>query len=227
MKISVLDIVLPHFCIGCGRIGTLICHKCSLSINHVLSNEYVCPQCKLPAIDGFTHPGCIKKYGMDGLVSFFHYKGVIKKSIKEIKYRFIESLVFELLGKSKPYHALHIRRFSLDAVFVPIPLHKSRLKHRGFNQAETLASVLAKTYNLNYKNDVLVRLKNTQSQTGLIDKKQRFLNVKDVFSMQTKILQHTVLLVDDVFTTGATMYEATKVLKTAGVKQVFGVTIAR
>lgn len=227
MRLSFLDIVLPHFCVGCGKPGILFCKQCASTIEHILPNEYICPQCKLPAIDGFTHPGCINKYSIDGLVSFFHYKDIIKKSIKEIKYRFIESLVIELVRKSKPYHALHIRQFSLDAVLVPIPLHKSRLKHRGFNQAETLASVLAKTYNMNYKNDALVRLKNTQSQTGLFDKKQRLLNVKDVFSIQTKLSQHTVVLVDDVFTTGATMREATKILKTAGVKQVFGVTIAR
>jgi len=225
---NILDVLLPHFCVGCGRIGVLLCKECSLTIEHIMPYEYICPQCKLPAIEGFTHPVCLKKYTMDGLISFFHYRGVVRKAIKEIKYRFIESLVYTLLQQRKPYHELQIRQFiQNNSSIIPIPLHPKRLKLRGFNQAETLSTALATLFSLDQKKNVLIRIINTQSQTLLIDKKERFHNMKHVFSLNHNVVSETVLLVDDVFTTGATMHEATRVLKSAGVKRVYGVTIAR
>lgn len=152
----------------------------------------------------------------------------MRKAIKEIKYRFIESLVYTLVQQRKPYHELQIKQFiNSNTCIIPIPLHPQRLKQRGFNQAEILSSVFAARYALDHKKDILVRIKNTQSQASLMDKKERFHNMKHVFYVNQGAVSETVLLVDDVFTTGATMYEATRVLKSAGVKQVFGVTIAR
>lgn len=225
---NILDMFFPRFCVGCGKLGSFMCLTCLKTVEHILPNESICPQCKLRAIDGFTHPGCRKKLGMDGLVSFFHYRGVIKKSVKEIKYRFISTLVDEVISISSKEQREHIRNVvDENTIIVPIPLHRERKRFRGFNQAEVIAKSLSKTLLIPYNAEVLVRIKNTSSQTSFHHRIDRLTNMKGVFNLNQPITHSSVLLVDDVFTTGATMKEATKVLKASGVKRVFGVTIAR
>lgn len=225
---NILDIFFPRFCVGCGRVGSFICSTCAITVGHILPNEGICPECKRRAIDGFTHPGCRKKLSMDGLVSFFHYRGVIKKSIKEVKYRFISSLIDRLISVASDENIKGVERFITKyTVIVPIPLSTQRKRFRGFNQAECIAKSLSLRFCVPYKVNIISRIKHTSSQTSFHNRIDRITNMKGVFKLNQHIAYSSVLLVDDVFTTGATMKEATKVLKASGVKRVFGVTIAR
>ena len=128
----------------------------------------------------------------------------------------------------KAYFALVDIPFSKFDLVVPIPLHRKKLKERGFNQAELLARVVATHFNLKLVKNSLERVKATKSQTSL-SKKKRLENIKGVFQFRNKdeFREKKVLLVDDVYTTGTTIREATKVLKKARAREVYVFTLAR
>jgi ComF family protein len=117
-------------------------------------------------------------------------------------------------------------------LLVPIPLSSSKLRKRGYNQAEILAKELSKKLNLSVKN-LLERTRETKTQVGLTNL-QRKLNVKDAFILNSSFITNhsslknvNIFLVDDVATTGSTLLEAAKVLKRGGAAKVFGLTLAR
>jgi ComF family protein len=131
----------------------------------------------------------------------------------------IQDELFTSLLKSRP-------------VLVPVPITKTRKRDRGYNQSEILAKNLAKKFNLRVIN-CLARVKETKSQVGL-NKKERSENIKDAFALNSKLIiqgseleNATILLVDDVLTSGATMNEAAKILKRAGVKSVWALAFAK
>ena len=111
---------------------------------------------------------------------------------------------------------------------IPIPLHKNKLKKRGFNQAEELAKGISKFLEKPIFNDVLLKIKPTFAQMELSKEKRRE-NIKGAFVCQKPIVVRgkKILLVDDIFTTGATMEECARVLKEAGAREVWGAVVAR
>ncbi len=113
---------------------------------------------------------------------------------------------------------------------VPIPMHKSKLKKRKYNQAAALALEISKLSNKTYSPDIIIKFKDSISQSGL-SKEQRKENVKNTFKFNSKYkelaFRKNILLVDDVLTTGSTASECSKVLKRNGVKRVNILTIAR
>lgn len=224
---SVLDLLFPKRCLGCGRLGRYFCLRCRTTLITIGASEAICPVCERPAIDGATHPKCRTRYGVDGLTGFFRYKGVMRTAIKTLKYRFVSDLAPELVSFIPDPAYLQFRRFP-DAVIVPIPLHMSRLRSRGFNQAQLLGEQLAVRLHIPIRTDMLRRTKPTASQAGIARRQERLVNAKGAFVMPTKItgVLH-VLLVDDVFTTGATLRAAAGVLKRAGAHMVWGVVLAR
>jgi ComF family protein len=202
-----------------------------------------CPICEHPAIDGATHPKCQTSYTIDGLTSFFRYDGIVKKAIKKIKYRYVSDIVSELISCT-PTSSFSILTKLLSSkplsfFFVPIPLHPSRFRNRGFNQAEVIAQALNKRLNIPVKTDVLIRIKKTTPQVEMKKREERLKNMKDVFAVSFPELKkfqfrecerkdhRAILLIDDVFTTGATLRSAASILKHAGVKFVWGITLAQ
>ena len=115
-----------------------------------------------------------------------------------------------------------------DFVIIPIPLHKRRLKWRGYNHAEELARQLGRAFSLPVVTDVLVKTKHTTPQANL-GKEKRLANMKGAFQVRDlhAVAAKNILLVDDVYTTGATMDECALVLKKAGANQVLGAVVAR
>lgn len=218
---NLLDLLFPKRCVSCGKFGGYICAACFSKIDFV---EYpVCPFCERQAVGGKTHPGCKKRYGLDGLVVACRYKGAVRAAIQKFKYRFAADIHKTLVGLI----ADSIWRFSLPkkTVLVPIPLYKSRQNWRGFNQAELLALDLAKRFGENFLYDLLVRTIDTKTQVGL-SRDERKGNVKGAFRVKGKLNGENIILVDDVFTTGSTMMEAAKVLKRAGAGEVWAMAVA-
>jgi ComF family protein len=115
----------------------------------------------------------------------------------------------------------------LDAV-IPVPLHRKKLKTRGFNQAEVLAGRIARARKVELLGRRLVKVRNTPAQTTL-EGKERDQNVRGAYRVRRAgdVKGKTVLLVDDVFTTGSTIRECSRTLKQAGVVEVRAVTLAR
>lgn len=224
---SVLDLLFPRRCLGCGRFGGYFCTRCRRSLVVIGANETVCPICEKPAIDGASHPKCLTRYGLDGLISFFRYKGAMRLAIKTLKYRFVFDLVPELISLIPEAAYIFLRRLP-PMVIVPIPLHVSRQRSRGFNQAELLGTELAARLHMPIRTDMLQRIKPTIPQAGIAKRQERLANMKDVFAVSAPITGAScVFLVDDVFTTGATLRAAASTLKRAGVRSVWGLVIAR
>jgi len=125
----------------------------------------------------------------------------------------------------------------LPDLILPIPLHPRRLRWRGFNQSELLADHIAQNltpgFPLPVLSDFIIRTRYTKPQMKIKDYKERQKNIKGIFSLNTrnslnpKLLDKTILLVDDIATTGATLFECGKMLKQNGAKEVFGTVIAR
>lgn len=170
---------------------------------------------------------------IDGLFSALAYKGVVKKLIYSFKYKPYLTDLREVLGDLF-YESLIQQEGFMSAlekkpIFVPVPLHSSKLKSRGYNHAQILASQLATRFNLQLL-EPLKRVRKTASQFGL-KREERKENIAGAFAFisdkQQVIRDKYVFLVDDIVTTGATLNEAAQVLKKAGAKKVFGLALAK
>lgn len=215
---NLLDVFFPKRCVNCGKIGKYFCAACRAKIRRIVDNERICPMCGRLAFEGKTHPRCRTKYGIDGLTSFFHYDGVVQKGIKAIKYRGVSDLAEEFVDLTSFKADSRFR--GNDMILIPIPLHATRYRARGFNQAEVLGTYL----HIPMRTDILYRTKQTKSQAEM-NRKERLENMKNVFDIRP--ISGNIVLFDDVFTTGATMRSAASVLKRAGAKRVWALTMAR
>lgn len=228
---SLLSLLFPGRCLECGRFGQYFCPDCKKAIK--VQENQICPVCRRQAIFGQTHFRCRRKTRPEGLTSVFAYRGIIKQAIQKLKYRRLTDLVEELIGLTMPELEPHLKLkfFLSDLVLVPVPLYPLRYRRRGFNQAELLGKELAKKLNWGFEPDALRRVKFTQPQAKLKGQ-ERQANVKDAFefgSMSSgfSLPATNFVIFDDVWTTGSTVKECVRVLKKAGAKKVWGLTLAR
>lgn len=187
------------------------------------TENYLCKEC----IKNKNHLGKIRACGM--------YKGILRESIHLLKYN-------KKTGLSRPLGILLFsafeKYFSRDHIdlILPVPLHRAKLKKRGFNQSFLIVKDFKKLWEILYKTpphwkidyNILARQKNTKSQTGF-DKKKRKENIKGAFKVTQpdKIKDKHILLVDDVYTTGATAGESASVLLDAKALSVDVLVVAR
>jgi len=230
MKNYLLDIFFPRFCFGCGKEGTYLCQDCQSCLEVIEDNFCLCENPKRLPESGKC--GSCQRKKLDGLFFAVSYQNkIVKKLIQEFKYEpFIKDLA-EPLTNLIINHILLLNeenRFRKGDVLIPIPLSKRKLKSRGFNQAEEIAKELSKELKIPVVADCLIKTKENLPQMELSGK-ERIENIKGVFEIRNKekIQNKKILLVDDVYTTGATMEECAKILKQAGAKEVWGVVIAR
>ncbi len=223
---GILDLVFPKKCLKCGESGKYICRKCLKKVSYA---KQLCPACNKPSIDGVSHTKCKTAWGLDGVSCIWDYGGVIRKAILILKYKYSSDVAKELaclLDEEIKKGKIVLPK---NVVLVPIPLHKKRKNWRGFNQTEEIGKLLVKSQHWSYCPDLITRKGLRKPQTELKGK-QRRKNVVGVFSLNRafeKLLkQKTILIFDDVYTTGSTLKEAGKVLKRNGAKKVWGLTIA-
>lgn len=203
-----LDILFPIQCLGnCKTWDTWLCDNCTLKIQN---------SCKI-----------ILKNNLSGLYYLTNYRDeLIQKLIHQLKYRYAEEIA-EILGKQ--FRGLIDQNFDY---IIPIPLHKKRYAERGFNQAELLGKqIIVQTHcNASLQTDILFRGKYTHAQAQL-SHEERKLNMRNVFMINKKkmdfIKNKKILLVDDVYTTGATMNECAKILKKNNAKEIWGIVVAK
>ena len=203
LKETIIDIIFPRNCLGCGKEGKYICEKCDLFLSET--------------------PSLFSQGSLEELVSIWEYEGLIKEIILKIKYYGAFEAINELVEKAfkirKPY-------IPENTVITFVPMFKKKEKRRGFNQAEIIAKKVGEMTGSNVLS-LLEKTKDTPSQTKL-DKEERLKNIRGLFKRKEGIICNSnVLLVDDVWTSGATMKECARVLKKSGVKRIFGFTLAR
>lgn len=157
----------------------------------------------------------------------FHYNAEMKHLIHQYKYRQRTQLRFLFAHLLKRF----IAQYSFDMIqfdyVIPIPLFSARLRERGFNQSELIAREIAKYYHIPLNLNQLKRVKNTKFQTQL-RQKERWTNIDGAFRIKNSgdLKDKTILLVDDLLTTGATASESALTLKRSGVKRIGVLTVA-
>jgi ComF family protein len=233
---GLVDIVYPKVCLACRKklspacIDNLVCLECWNKIKRNIPP--FCSCCgrgldKAEAIESTCSLCRKKKLYFDAAFSPCAYTGIIKELIHEFKY------------KNKDYLGLTLSRPMIEFMkeynlpineidfIIPVPLHKTRLREREFNQSEVLSLHIAKEFKKDVLNDVLARNRYTKTQTDL-EINERMSNVEGSFSVVNNqcIKGRNFLLIDDMFTTGATSSEAALTLKRAGANKVFVLTLA-
>jgi len=238
MKIKILDILFPAICLNCQKEGTWICQNC-LSLIEILEYQY-CPFCQervFACLSGSQEKGTCKKHrgkNLNGLFFAASYKNpLVKKLIKRFKY---SPLLKELAPSLSSLIITHfissgnkiIFNDQKASLFIPVPLSPAKKRWRGFNQSEEIAKELSKFLKIPYQVNNLIKIKKTQSQVEL-KKEEREENIKNAFRVKNpQVIQgKRIFLIDDIFTSGATMEECARVLKKAGAKQVWGIAVAR
>jgi len=230
---NLFDFVFPQSCFGCGKRGNYICASC---IERQEITKPICPECGRPTIRGMVHPRCRKQEGLDGLVSLWRYKGAVRRAIVSLKYKFAKKAAFELAGHAEGYLAKQKIALPSKPTLAPIPLFWFRQHWRGFNQSEEVGKLLAEKIGWDFKPGIIRRKISRTPQVQLRGRARRK-NVRGVFAVNPQVLvtidKKSVILFDDVWTTGATIKEAAKVLKIClhrqrnGANQVWGLTLAR
>lgn len=173
----------------------------------------------------FYPPRLRDRYTPERVLSGFRYRGSARGLIKALKYKRVRPVVKVLadllVGDLQEKDVV----FGPQAIVVPVPLSFWREGARGFNQASLLGKALAEKLDLQFRSDILNRVKDRPSQVSL-SRAERSANVKGVFTADV-LNGEDIILVDDILTTGATVREAAKILKKAGSKQVWILTFAR
>ena len=241
-----LDLFFPKFCLGCKKEGSYLCEDCRSLLDISEYNYCLCDTkpSRLPPNQKSGKCNRCSDKKLAGLYFALPYnlpagrqeKTLTKKLIYQFKYQpYLKDL-------SKTLASILIEHFiktgkntdeiwapgGVPAVLVPVPLDKKKLKFRGYNQSEEMAKELAEVLNVPVVLDNLIKIKSTAPQMEL-KKEEREKNLQKAFKTKNPagVAGKKVFLVDDVYTTGSTMSECARVLRSAGAKSVWGIALAR
>ena len=229
----ILDLLFPKKCAVCSNILSSkdkgFCHTCLEKVEYV--KEPKCMHCGKP-IEDEKEEYCQNCKGKKSFIkkgeALYVYNDAMKKAIENFKYQGVveNSQIFidDLLEKK----GSQIREKEIDLI-IPIPIHKKRMRYRGFNQAQVLAKALAREMQLDFDEEILLRIENTRPQKKLGDE-ERIKNLKKAFGLSKdakKRLQgkRRILLVDDIYTTGTTLETCGKLLKSIGVEEIYSLCL--
>jgi competence protein ComFC len=221
---EVTDLLFPRECIGCGKIGDFICVRCSKKLPRL--NPPLCPRCGKPETSGSLCPDCWgSPRDVDLIRSVFVFEGVIRDAVHAFKYSNLSALSGSLGSFMADYFLSNKMK---GDVLIPVPLHSSRLRERGYNQSELLAREISHIINIPFDSGIVQRIRDNEPQARTKGAQQRRRNVKNVFGgVAGNVSGRDLIVVDDVCTSGATLASCAAVLKAAGARQVIGLTLAR
>ncbi len=217
-----LDLFIPLRCAGCGRLGQVWCHDCDQSLARL--SGPLCPICGGSRKHGATCRACRQAALTLRARSYARYQGPLLSAVLNLKYRPNRRMAAVMAG----WLAGIVRGDENDyQLVVPVPLGPSRQRRRGYNQAALISKALAAELHLDHLKHGLERVRETDSQVGLNPNTRRK-NVERAFqSASDKVQDKAVILVDDVFTTGATLAACATALRQAGASRILGLTVGR
>lgn len=230
---STLDLLFPPTCGGCQTLGVRWCADCQSKVTRMMGP--ICSQCGdfLPSPNSATPqenssdicPACKKQPpGYIALRSYGIFQGTLREALHRLKYQHDIGL-----GEALSKHLIELYndlRWNIQ-IIAPVPLSAKRMQERGYNQSGLLGRPLAYAIDQPYLPGVLLRNRDTRTQVGLSAKDRRQ-NVQGAFTANPKLVKgKTVLVVDDVTTTGSTISACAQALDLAGASAVYGLTLAR
>lgn len=236
IKNFILDCLFPIYCINCqsfipAQKGYYLCTNCFKKIN--IYSNFICPICSKRIVEFKKCLHTNKKSYLDFLGAASDYENpIIKELIHQLKYQYIKEIsltLAEILINFWQKITKTIHENWQEYIIIPIPLHKKRLCERGFNQSEEIAKIFSSYFNLKMITDILIRKINNPPQAKIENYNQRYKNIENVFEIKYPqlIKKQKIILLDDVFTSGATLQEAAKILKNNGANKIIGITIAK
>ena len=217
-----MDFVFPPVCFGCGSAEAYICAACMTSLPR-LAPPY-CSSCAEPLPSGDVCRRCRETcLSVDRIIAPFKYEGAVRRAVLDLKFRNVRA--------SAPTLGQLMACFLADSpvkgqALVPVPLHKSRLRSRGYNQSALLAREVSRLTGIPALEDLAVRTIDTKPQATL-SWEERLANVAQAFMALKDLSGMRVTLIDDVATTGSTLSACAHALKDAGAEYVEGVVLAR
>jgi ComF family protein len=203
---SLLKLLFPDRCAGCRQLGVLFCQVCRAALVPYPGGDRRAPPASLHSVR----------------IAYL-FQSPLREAIHQLKYRRVQRMA-QPLGALLAEHMAG-QRPEIDAVLA-IPLHSARLAERGFNQAEALAGEVARSLRQPLITNQLIRTRATEQQAHL-DARGRAENMRDAFSWRGAPPPRRVLLIDDVYTTGATMGACAEALRARGAEAVYGLALAR
>ncbi len=209
---NILELIYPNVCGICGKIcKESLCKRCAIEIEKYEINLV----------------NKNKKMYFNESMHIFKYNEMIRQRLIEYKFQdksYMYKTFAKIILKNKKVCGF-LEKYD---IIIPVPIHKKRRLKRGYNQTELIAKEICKNISLELKTDVLIKQKNIKAQSEL-NKNERKQNIKNAFEIKNinEIIDKKILLFDDIYTTGSTVNECSKILKKAGAKQIGVVTIAK
>jgi ComF family protein len=223
VRARVLDLVLPPRCGGCRAVGSWLCARCTSRIRRL--EEPLCRRCGAEVDSARRECGCrVRLKALARLRSAVAYEGPLEQVVHRFKYQGWRRL-------AEPLALLISERLAIEGLAAPwavaVPLHRARLRQRGFNQAELLAAEVRRRLDLEAPPGELVRTRYTPPQVGH-DRRWRVDNVQGAFEWRgASLAGRSILVIDDVATTGATLEACAAALRSGGSGPIIGVSVAR
>src|SRR3989338_1128582 len=220
----ILNLILPRSCAGCGKSNEAFCENCQ-GISYKYGAH--CLICGFRNNDGKI---CYEHLlGKLNVLWAGRYDGALREAVRQLKYRKRKELA-EPLGNLlyKKFKEIYPEIKSKNCAVIPIPLHFKKEHERGFNQAELLAREFSKLSKVQFLTNMLIKIKETPAQVEVKDKEKRIKNLEGAFSVNPKLsasnlqllTSNTLILIDDVSTTGATLIHAAKALQKSGAEKI-------
>ncbi len=207
---QVMDLIFPRraVCMGCGSMVGCERNELCQSCREKLAQTWIGPYVPVGAQE------------VDGAAFVSTYEGPAGSLVRRLKYGGVY-LLADMMGNQLA-RSVSLMGLGKDVLVTCVPMHPRRLRRRGQNHARLLALVVARELGMEYR-DLLVRVRNTPQQARL-DRKSRNKNLKGAFAVDEQccsVAGRDVLIIDDVFTTGATMIECVRTLRSAGVEKTY------
>ena len=209
------NLVFPQCCLICGNINRqIICNKCKPEVYSRVNFKY--------------NTKIQKEYFFDSHIYVFEYQGFVRDLILNYKFKdksYLYKFFSEIIIKNKKI----CRILKSYDIIIPVPIHFIRKMMRGYNQSELIAKELANNIqNIKLENEILIKKVNNKKQSGL-NRSERIENVKDVYQIINgeKIKDKKIVLFDDIYTTGNTVNEISRILKLNGARKILIFTIAK
>lgn len=225
---GIFNLFLPQLCLSCGSKvdkSDILCSECLTKIEEYHKNA--CTFCGVELTNTHICESCKKVYPFDDVFSGYTFSLVIQKLIHDFKYNeFIKN------GHWLAYHfgerLINTAMVSEIDYIIPVPLHRTKKRGRGFNQSDVIADALSERIKIPVLKKTVIRKKFTKTQTAL-KKEEREQNVSRAFSLRNPdmLKKKSVVLVDDVLTTGSTMKSIALLLRENLINKVYIATLAR
>ena len=220
----IADLLFPLRCIGCGTQRVALCDACIAAAPRAPA---ACPGCGAPIRFGAPCTRCRARTHLDALSAPWRFDGIAASAVRALKYRNardIAAVLGDVLTRSCPSQYL-----VSNPLLVAVPMHPTRLKSRGTNHAALIADRVTARTLMENAHHALARVRATSAQAKMHHRAERLDNMRGAFACPDASVVHDrdIVLIDDVYTTGATLQDCARALKEAGARHVFGLVVAR